>query len=59
MWEENPRELFQEKPMQSSKDWKPNPQSAPGVIQTGSPKVDDEEKYHNDNPNTQIKHDSQ
>ena len=34
MWEENPRELFQGKPPQSGRDWKPNPHSAPVGIWT-------------------------
>ena len=34
-WRKYPREIFQGKPTQSSRDWKPNPCSAPGVILTG------------------------
>ena len=29
MWEENPRELLQDKPPQSGKDWKPNSRTGP------------------------------
>ena len=39
MWEENPRELFQGKPTQSSRDWKPNPHSAPDGKRMGAPEV--------------------
>ena len=35
MLEKNPRELFQEKPTQSDRYWKPNPHSAPGGVWTG------------------------
>ena len=39
MWQENPKELFQGKPMQSGRDWKPNPHySALGGIQTEGPR---------------------
>ncbi len=32
--------------MQSDRDWKPNPRSAPCMIQTGVLEVEGEERYH-------------
>ena len=44
MWRENPIELFQGKTHAAR--WKPNPQIALSVIQTGVVEVEGEERYH-------------
>ena len=57
MWEKNPTEIIQGKPMQSGSDWKPNLQSAPDVIWTGVwtgvLDVEGEDSYCYTNPTTQ------
>ena len=40
----NPREIFQEKPTQSGRDWKPNPHSAPQLESNWGPRGGKQEK---------------